>query len=475
MNRPAPAVLVHRRADGAEERFVLHQGTMTIGRSDTCQIIIRAPMVSRTHANIEHQQGHYVLVDMNSANGVFVNGRRLSQRQQLRDGDEIWLGSSDAVLSVSLPAERPAPPASVGTPPQPLKDIRETNIVNAMTSTSFQKNPDALFTTRLPVLQVALNVEHMTGALQPLLAPLAAAGAAPRVRYAKLLTYKQGNRGLIHYELDAARGAVVYGKLYPDPAQASRMHRVLRALWDNGFGDDPQVGVPRPLGFLPDLSILVYVPADGRFLAELAGEERAEHFAGLVGRWLASLHRGRLPLDKQFQPGAEQVHVQSSSSLIAHKFPDMADTARHIAGELGRRLAGLRLDTATPTHGDLHYGHVVVGQKLSVVDFDELRGGDPNLDLGHFCAYLTLLAHRQDLTQLQQARFQNAFLSSYAAGGSWSPNERYAYFYGSSCLKIARLLCSMRGLRPRPEGAEQQRQVRLVLDRAQMVLNAPLH
>ena len=46
----------------------------------------------------------------------------------------------------------------------------------------------------------------------------------------------------------------------------------------------------------------------------------------------------------------------------------------------------------------------------------------------------------------------------------WVPNERFIYFYAYTSLKIAKQLASMRGLRPRPEGEEQQRQVKLMLD-----------
>ena len=54
--------------------------------------------------------------------------------------------------------------------------------------------------------------------------------------------------------------------------------------------------------------------------------------------------------------------------------------------------------------------------------------------------------------------------AAYARVTEWEPNERFVYFYAYTCLKIAKQLCSMRGLRPRPEGEEQARQVALMLD-----------
>ena len=97
--------------------------------------------------------------------------------------------------------------------------MRETGVVNVMTSTSIHKHPTAFFNTRLPVLEVALDTAQMTAHLEPLLATLARPGHTPSVTYAKLIAYKQGNRGLISYEVSGTvygDTCVVFGKLYPE-------------------------------------------------------------------------------------------------------------------------------------------------------------------------------------------------------------------------------------------------------------------
>src|SRR5437764_2916333 len=50
--------------------------------------------------------------------------------------------------------------------------------------------------------------------------------------------------------------------------------------------------------------------------------------------------------------------------------------------------------------------------------------------------------------------------------------RRFNYFYGYTCLKIAKQLCTMRGPLPRPEGAEQHREVSLILEQGLRVLKA---
>jgi hypothetical protein len=74
------------------------------------------------------------------------------------------------------------------------------------------------------------------------------------------------------------------------------------------------------------------------------------------------------------------------------------------------------------------------------------------------------LAYRVNNSPFEFSSLQGTFLNAYARATGWAPNDRFNYFYTYTCLKIAKQLCSMRGLRPRPEGEEQQRQVKLMLD-----------
>lgn len=352
-------------------------------------------------------------------------------------------------------------------PQQAGGNIRETGIARVMTSTSVHKHPTALLNTRLPVLEVALNTEMMTAKLAPLLQPLASPGSTPSVSYAKLLAYKQGNRGLIHYDVAGTiygETCVVLGKLYPDLSQANRVNATMQALWNEVFVGSAQLGIPQPLGCLAELSMLVYIPVEGAFLGDAITSGEALHYMELAGAWLGRLHQYRLPLERTFQLSNEVVNLQAWAALIGHKYPDQAEAATRIANHLKDSVNELEFETHAPVHKDFHYGHIVVNGGLKVIDFDEMRLGDPNFDLAHFCANLHLLAYRANNSPFQFSALQGAFLSAYSRYSGWTPNERFVYFYAYTCLKIATGFCSMRGLRPRPEGEEQQRQVQLMIE-----------
>jgi DNA-binding response OmpR family regulator len=117
MARATPGLLTYRRADGTQELFHIDQDVITLGRSDSCTVVIPLAVVSRLHARIEMQHDRYLLFDADSANGTFVNGKRIKQSYQLATGDEIALGSSDAVLRFSDPEETLVMPSSVAVPP----------------------------------------------------------------------------------------------------------------------------------------------------------------------------------------------------------------------------------------------------------------------------------------------------------------------------------------------------------------------
>jgi DNA-binding response OmpR family regulator len=116
MARATPGLLTYQRPDGTDERFLMRQDVTTLGRSDSCAVVIAHPIVSRLHARIELQHDRYLLFDAGSANGTFVNGSRIEQGHQLSTGDTIWLGSEDATLAFSDPEETLVMQASVKPP-----------------------------------------------------------------------------------------------------------------------------------------------------------------------------------------------------------------------------------------------------------------------------------------------------------------------------------------------------------------------
>jgi pSer/pThr/pTyr-binding forkhead associated (FHA) protein len=74
-------------------RHPLLQDRTDIGRSRSNDIHLADERVSRHHARIELQQDVFVISDLDSANGTYVNGQRI-ERHWLQSGDEIRIGDT---------------------------------------------------------------------------------------------------------------------------------------------------------------------------------------------------------------------------------------------------------------------------------------------------------------------------------------------------------------------------------------------
>jgi aminoglycoside phosphotransferase (APT) family kinase protein len=196
----------------------------------------------------------------------------------------------------------------------------------------------------------------------------------------------------------------------------------------------------------------------------MIGAGEAPRYLDLAARWLGALHGSRLALDRSFDLANELANLGEWAGLIGRTHWGEGRAAAAIVARLRARASGLRLETRVPIHKDFHYEHIVVGDRLTAIDFDEARLGDPAFDVAHFCAYLDLLAHR--LGSAAQGRaLTGVFLDAYARQTGWTPDERFGFFYAYTCVKIGKQLCTTRGPRPWPAGRERRRQVRLMLER----------
>lgn len=86
------ARLLLRRGPATQHEYYLTKPTTTIGREAVNNVPLADPEVSRRHARITYQEGRYVLEDLGSTNGTFVNGRRIASPTILNEGDVIDVG-----------------------------------------------------------------------------------------------------------------------------------------------------------------------------------------------------------------------------------------------------------------------------------------------------------------------------------------------------------------------------------------------
>lgn len=81
----------------------LGKRTTVIGRDESASLQVVDDRVSRKHVQIRFDEatGKYHALDMKSSNGMFINGRQMAADVELVDNDEIQIGNSKLVFSMT--------------------------------------------------------------------------------------------------------------------------------------------------------------------------------------------------------------------------------------------------------------------------------------------------------------------------------------------------------------------------------------
>ena len=116
--------LVMRSGPNPGKTFVLDKSEITIGRESSNDIVINDAEISRKHARLLLQPGGYMLEDLGSTNGTFVDGQRLMGPHSLRAGELILFGENVSLTYESVQFDPDAtvvagPPVVAPTAPPP--------------------------------------------------------------------------------------------------------------------------------------------------------------------------------------------------------------------------------------------------------------------------------------------------------------------------------------------------------------------
>jgi pSer/pThr/pTyr-binding forkhead associated (FHA) protein len=133
-----PFTIVVSEKGGTDRREVFSTSELNVGRVQGNELMLPKGNVSKRHARLLFRDGRFIVTDLNSTNGTYVNRRRIAQATIVREGDRIYIG--DFVLRVELTqgdievAEesgtgRPSlatSPETASEPPTPLLEPRES-------------------------------------------------------------------------------------------------------------------------------------------------------------------------------------------------------------------------------------------------------------------------------------------------------------------------------------------------------------
>ena len=92
---------------GGGDTIPLLREAMTFGRRESCDVCLQFPNVSGLHCEMNFRDGYWTVRDLNSTNGIKVNGMRVQSRP-LKPGDELSIGKRRYVINYVLSPEAQA-------------------------------------------------------------------------------------------------------------------------------------------------------------------------------------------------------------------------------------------------------------------------------------------------------------------------------------------------------------------------------
>src|SRR5438034_4723725 len=122
---------------GAERRETFDRTEINVGRVQGNELTLPKGNVSKRHARLLYRDGRFIVTDLKSTNGTYVNGRKIAQATIVREGDKIYIGDFVLRIEASSGAGVPAPtggpivtdetpPPDLGAPPSPLPPAEPT-------------------------------------------------------------------------------------------------------------------------------------------------------------------------------------------------------------------------------------------------------------------------------------------------------------------------------------------------------------
>jgi pilus assembly protein CpaF len=114
---PMFAIVIHEKG-GAERRELFEGAELSVGRVQGNDLMLPKGNVSKRHARLLYRDGRFIVTDLNSTNGTYVNRRRITQATIVREGDRIYIGDfilriepspGVAESSVAMPMPMPMP------------------------------------------------------------------------------------------------------------------------------------------------------------------------------------------------------------------------------------------------------------------------------------------------------------------------------------------------------------------------------
>ena len=212
--------------------------------------------------------------------------------------------------------------------------------------------------------------------------------AASRRLTINRVRYMPETGAILHYEMATSAAKLnLYGKVQPGN-RGLRTYRIVQGLWDAARQYPGFLNLPRPLGFVEDLGLLLEEKVRGR---PVGGNRTSTEFmltGNAAAEALAVIHESKIEVDGQITIENELARLDRVAEQFKYVLPSGHFLLRDLIAHMRDRVRKTSDEQWLPTHGDMKYDQFMHHNgEMTLLDFDYFAVAETSYDLGKFCAY----------------------------------------------------------------------------------------
>lgn len=224
----------------------------------------------------------------------------------------------------------------------------------------------------------------------------------------------------------------IFGKTYC-AGEAETAWQLMRELWQSEARQHGRLLIPQPLAFQPEIETIWQNGFNGKTLNEFDSE--SAEFSEMMekaGTAVAALHRSSVQNAQRLNQVDLFAKLEVAQKLIGRVRPSLQSTLHLLVEKLVKASGKFGERPKATLHGDLHLKNLFAsGNRLALIDLDNLALGDPLRDVGSLIASL----HYRELLEGKSYREGIArFVEAYRDGVNWEVASLALNWHTSAAL-----------------------------------------
>ncbi|HSP09975.1 MAG TPA: phosphotransferase [Candidatus Dormibacteraeota bacterium] len=244
-----------------------------------------------------------------------------------------------------------------------------------------------------------------------------------RVRYMPEIS------AILRYRLDSPAAPVdIYGKVQPGN-RGLRTNRIVNALWQASKNHPGYLKLPRQLGFVDHLGLLLEERVPGLPVSGHRANTEFRHLGHAAAEALAVIHESKIEVDAVINIEHELARLDRVAEQFTYVLPTGHFLLTDLIAHMRDRLRKTQMEEILPTHGDLKYDQFIHHNgEFTLIDFDYFAMAETSYDLGKFCAYTVPSTPRDWRESVAAEETRASFIQRYMELRPGATLQRFAVY-----------------------------------------------